>query len=255
MKTSTLIIIAIAAVVGVLVFLAMRKKKKPDVPKNDGLQGVSLGTLKPYNRPDGGVIWLDIDHPFDLTTQDGNAKRDLVVQTIANAIADERQTSAYREPSWAIPPVAEYHVYIIKPMAFTEDGLPALILQPKDASGRPMGPPIKTAGTVFNVSQFNTPRVGGATNPFIVIAWQENWDRMDYLYASVVNEAEHLTERWQSFETFLQWTGPNDVHRHRQPRMEAVGLGLKAAAAMAVGFPCGLTQPEKEVSAKRWRHL
>ena len=184
----------------------------PKPPANNGWLGLEIGIpLRNYATVGAENVWIDAAFPFDKDSEEGKA----VLDTIRAAIDDERKTAAFHKPQWTIPPSREYIVYFIKPNAQTENGLPAFYVQPFDSAGRPSGPKIKTAGTVLNVKRTIRPSAGGKYNPFIVLPYHENGWNLPYLYNSMVNESEHLTESWQSWEEWAFWSGPNDVHRHR----------------------------------------
>lgn len=197
---------------------------KPKGPSYNGLQGIEIGVITKYpTRVDENgqwvPFWVGADHPkkFGIDYTIPEEPRDAVLETVRRGVDQALRLARQHHPEWEskLPPVKEFHIYAIKPMAFTEDGLPALTVTAHDSSGRVIGTPVKTAGTVFNVKQSITPRPESLTNPFIVIAYQENWDRLDYLFNQVWFESEHLIERWISYQEFTKYAGANDVHPHR----------------------------------------
>lgn len=195
-----------------------------DKPNNNppvGFGGITLPTvsLGYLRRCDNGVTYLpeDQQYPFNGTSAEDKALRQQIEQTVCDAVAHERRIAVQHGLT---PPLAsDYRVMCIEPMAFTEDGLPAILVTPMGATkggSVPIGQPVKTAGTVLNTSRSNVPVAGGQSVPFIVLACQEKWDQLNYLFNVVWFEGEHLDERWQSYDLFMSYSGANDVHEHRK---------------------------------------
>jgi hypothetical protein len=241
------LIIGIIAVVGGIIALFVLRKKgvihKPKPPAYDGNKGLILPTeWYGYMRPDGGTIYIDKDGPlFDESTPEGVAKRDSVVQTVADAVAYERSIAL--DHGLTPPDPKEYHVYAIKPMFTSVDGYPGLKVQSFTADGKPTSSLQDTAGTVLNVSSSRRPTPGGLLNPFIVIAYQENWEHLGFLFNAIHYEGEHLDEAWQSYEMYVGYSGNGDVHPHREPKQTAAGLMSRKPEAAKLSC-AGVTQQE-----------
>jgi hypothetical protein len=65
---------------------------------------------------------------------------------------------------------------------------------------------------------------------------QQGWTFKNYLFQSVFNEGEHYIESRNSRETFNQFTGFNDVHRHVAAPTAAVGFMAKPVAKVNCGL-------------------
>jgi hypothetical protein len=233
--------IGIVAIVAALIaaFILRSKKIGPFKPKDTGATvdqflGLDINYTRGYRRPGSGMFYIKEDRDFPATPE-GEALRAKVYETIDRAIRDERATAKHYHPDWNIPSIEDSPVMVLPPMYYTEVGnKPGLLVQSfarSNDSSVPSSEKIPTAGTVLNYQKGNTPTPGSGANPFIVVAdhFEFGWEDMEWLYVCVYNESEHLTERWQSYEEFLKFSGTNDFHPHRQP------VGVEAHRSTA---PC-----------------
>jgi hypothetical protein len=214
MESLIYVAIGIAIVFAIWYFLG-RKKSAP--PKVAGESGIVLPVTHGKLRPDGGMLYVEDGYEFP---------HDNVIQIICDAVKLARETALDYFPAWPVPASSDCPVMFIKPMATTSQGYPVLLVTPMaNSSGGqvPMGEPVMTAGTVFNARQSNVPGPGKATNPFVLLPYQKNWEFPEYLFNSVHYEMEHLIERHVSYEEYLRWSGANDAHPHRPPKA-AVGF-------------------------------
>lgn len=207
-------------------------KKTPKQPT--GMQGLTLpDTIGSRRHCDNGTFYVPFSHESILlgTSEEDKALRAQIEQDICDGVAKERRIA--EQYGLTPPPADQYSVMCIPPMATSEQGFPVLVVQAFGASKNgpvPIGPAVKTAGTVLNTGMNNQPAVGKPTNPFIVFACQDGtWPHREFLRTLIWFESEHLDERWQSFQLYASYSGAADVHEHRQDKNPPAAIESFAA--------------------------
>jgi hypothetical protein len=237
MKLELWQILTTVAVIAVIVYVLLAMKydwylpfyrREPNPVLNKGLDIPMTGWTQ-YERIGGGRIHTLLRIPSDNL----NAVLLAVEQGLQNCIHYSQQYN----PTWTrYMNTGDFGaVLMIKPMAFGENGEPCLLVP--DMSGRL----IKTAGTVLNVGY-----APNTLTPLIVVAYQEYWNKLDFLRNAIWFEAEHARE-WVNNQTiFFQKVGAGDIHPHWAPTSEFAAMPVieRLHPVVACEFPSGeYTEP------------
>lgn len=194
-------LIAVLIVVGYLL-LAWRRKLGP-------FSGKTAGVVTPKGKIAEQLARLRIPEPllrFGTVTPAGVPIQSTVIvpQTALNTIdaALEELFVRYRAayPAWMKAFThREYAILFIDPMATNQDGSPAIAVQGQQSAGTCIGLP-------FPMS-------------YLVLPHQERqgWSYRDYLFNSVLHEAEHFLESHNDRAVFDRYTGLQDTHPHVPP--------------------------------------
>lgn len=201
-------------------FFPFKKAKKPN---KTTASGIILPDTFPYQytRPDGGYIFTVYPIPPDLQAE--------VLRRIVVGLQRSIDTIRFHNPTWTrmMRTVDFTVVAFIEPMATNRDGSPALLV-----GGH------QSAGTVINVGYPDNRERG---EPYIIAPAQRDWTYLDYLEATIYNEAEHAVEWVNDKAIFWLFTGGNDVHPHWAPVGQAVGL----ATSLETQAPCSVKLPAR----------
>jgi hypothetical protein len=186
----TQIAIVILSAVGIFViwYFFLRGKGK-DVPEPSPDVPVS------YLTPKGATVYSKVEVPASALS----------------AIDDGLQATIDRMPDgWTGGrDLSEYKIQFVAPVGFTAEGVPYLV-----RGG------IDTWGYVDGISSNDAS--GRSDHMVIVLPYQQDWARPDWVMGTVHSESEHWVERRASIqfndpEIFWMWAraGADDRHPHR----------------------------------------